>query len=488
MEPLATLRKIRLEKLEKIEKAGINPYPSKFDRTHTIVQARKLPLGMEVKIAGRITGQRTHGGATFFDLLDASGKIQLFFSKEILGPKIYPGGTSFAYNLISNLDIGDFLGISGKLFKTQAGELTVEVSEFIILAKSLRPLPSEWHGLKDVETRLRKRYLDLIFNPELKVIFAKKSLFWTNVRKYLEDQGFLEVETPALEQIPGGADARPFLTHHQAQDIDLYLRISLELHLKRLIVAGYEKIFEIGRVFRNEGIDAEHLQDYTQLEFYWAYADYRRLMDFVENFYKKAIYDTFSTLSTSFQGKKIDWGKEWPRIEYFEVFKKYTGQDLKNLEMEEDARNFAQKKGLETKKYQGQGKIIDLIYKKFVRPNLIQPAFLINHPIAVSPLAKKLPGDQTKVQRLQIVACGTELGNGFSELNDPLDQRKRFEEQAKLRARGDQEAQMMDEDFLEALEYGMPPCAGFGMSERLFAYLVDKPMREIVFFPTLKPK
>jgi len=480
MDPLENLRQIRLNKLVALRKAGIDPYPSKFDRTYTIAQARKLPLGAKVKIAGRIMGQRTHGGIVFFDLFDSTDKIQLLFSKEKLGTK--------NFNIISNFDLGDFLGIEGQLFRTKAGELTVEVSSFTLLAKSLRPLPSEWYGLKDAETRLRKRYLDLIFNPNLKEIFFKKSLFWTNVREYLKDRGFLEVETPALEQIPGGADARPFLTHHYAQDIDLYLRISLELHLKRLIVGGFEKIFEIGRVFRNEGMDAEHLQDYTQLEFYWAYVDYEMLMNFVEDFYKKVIQDTFNTKITIFQGKKINWGKKWPRIEYFEVFKKYTGQNLSELETEEDVRSFAQKKGLETKKYQGKGKIIDLIYKKFVRPNLIQPAFLINHPIEVSPLAKKIPGDETKVQRFQVLACGSELGNGFSELNDPLDQRKRFEEQSKLRARGDQEAQMMDEDFLEALEYGMPPCAGFGMSERLFAYLVDKPMREVVFFPILKPK
>jgi lysyl-tRNA synthetase class 2 len=480
MEPLANLRKIRLEKLEKIKKAGIDPYPSKFERSHTIFEARKLSLGQNIKIAGRIIGQRTHGGAIFFDLSDTSGKIQLFFSREKL--------RTVNYELLTNFDIGDFLGASGKLFKTQAGELTVEVFSFCLLAKSLRPLPSRWYGLKDIEERLRKRYLDLIFNPKLKEIFAKKSQFWANIRKYLCDQGFLEVETPAVELIPGGADARPFLTHHHAQNIDLYLRISLELHLKRLVISGYEKIFEIGRVFRNEGIDQEHLQDYTQLEFYWAYADYQSLMDFVEDFYKKIIYETFGTLTTNFKDQKIGWGKKWPRIEYFDAFKKYVGQDLKDIETEGDTRKFAEKKGLETKRYQGKGKIIDLIYKKFIRPNLIQPAFLINHPIEVSPLAKKIPGDEKKVQRIQVVACGSELGNGFSELNDPIDQRKRFEEQAKLRSRGDQEAQMMDRDFLEALEYGMPPCAGFGMSERLFAYLVDKPMREVVFFPTLKPK
>ena len=478
MEPVENLRAIRLKKLAKLKKLGVDPYPAKAEKKHSVGQCLSS-LGKKVATAGRIMAIRTHGGSTFADLVDQSGKIQIFLARDKLGPK--------PYTLVANLDVGDFLQVEGKIDKTQAGEITIFVDNFTILAKSIRPLPSKWYGLKDVEERFRRRYLDLIFNPEIKKIFVLKTKFWENIRNYLKEAGFLEVETPVLEAVPGGADAAPFITHHAALDVDLYLRISLELHLKRLIVAGFEKIFELGRVFRNEGIDAEHLQDYTQLEFYWAYADYWDLANFSEDFYKTVISQTFGTLKFKFDDTEIDWGKPWKRIDYFEIFATVTGLDLEKVS-EDNLREYAVKIGLQPPKFYGKGRLIDLIYKKKIRPKLVQPAFLVNHPVDVSPLAKKLERNPRKVQRLQVMAFGSELGNGWSELNDPVDQRERFLEQAKLRKKGDEEAQMADWDFVESLEYGMPPTAGFGLSERLFAKLVGKPMREVVFFPILKPK
>lgn len=475
---LTSLKESRLKKLEEIKKVGIDPYPARYDRQQSCFQAKEM-LGKKVKIAGRLMLWREHGGSTFADLVDESGKIQIFFKRDALGEE--------QYQFLQLLDLGDFLGIEGEVFKTQAGEITVLVQDFQLLTKSLRPLPEKWHGLVDIETRLRKRYLDLLANPEIRQMFVKKTEFWQTIRQYLCERGFLEVETPVLEAIPGGADARPFITHHNALDADFYLRISLELHLKRLLVGGFEKVFEIGRVFRNEGIDAEHLQDYTQLEFYWAYVNYEDLMDFLEDFYKKVVKETVGSLKTIREGKEIDWGGNWERLDYSDLFKKETGIDLTETTMEELYQK-AQELKLAPEKNLGKGRLIDLVYKKAVRPKIIQPSFLINLPVEISPLAKIILGEEELTQRVLVMAGGTELGNGFSELNDPLDQARRFEEQAKLRKAGDEEAQMFDRDFVEALEYGMPPTAGFGLSERLFAFLMDKPIRETVFFPLMRPE
>lgn len=481
--PLDDLQKERLKKLQNLKDAGINPYPASIKtmagkpaRTH-INEAKEME-GKNVAVVGRLKSLRPHGKITFADLEDESGKIQLFFSQsELSGEK---------YDLLANLDLGDFLQADGEVFKTQAGEITVRVSFYQLLSKSIRPLPSSWYGLKDTEERYRRRYVDLILNPEVKNLFLLKSKFWAGMRKYMVDKGFLEVETPVLESTPGGADARPFITHHFAQDIDLYLRISPELHLKRLLVGGFEKVFEIGRIFRNEGIDDEHLQDYTQLEFYWAYADYEMLMDLVQDLYQTVIKNTFETLQTEWKGQRIDWSGNWPRVDYFELLSKHWGVDAQKLTVEE-LYDLADKLKVKVEPNLGRGRLLDYIYKKTIRPKLIQPQFLINPPVDVEPLAKRIPENEDLVQRMQVLAMGSELGKGFSELNDPLDQRKRFEEQMELRKKGDEEAQMMDEDFVEALEYGMPPAAGFGISERLFAMLVDKPVREMVFFPILKP-
>jgi lysyl-tRNA synthetase class 2 len=329
--------------------------------------------------------------------------------------------------------------------------------------------------------------LDILTHPELKEMFKKKSRFWQTVREELRVAGFVEVETPVLEAVPGGADAEPFVTHHNALNQDFYLRISLELPLKRLLVGGFEKVFEIGRIFRNEGIDREHLQDYTQMECYWAYADYEEMMKFTEELYKKIVKSILGKPISKFGENAIDWEKKWKRVDYYEIFKSESGLDLKKV-TESDLFKKAKELKLTPEKHLGRGRLIDLIYKKVVRPKLIEPSFLIDPPVDVEPLAKRREDDPTRVERFQIMAAGTELGKGFSELNDPLDQRKRFEEQMALREKGDKEAQRLDEDFLEALEYGMPPAAGFGMSERFFAVLMDRPVREQQIFPLMKSR
>lgn len=476
MAPIDELRQTRIQKLESLKSLGINPYPSKFQRRQACVEALEM-VGKLVTVAGRLRGLRGHGSAMFADLVDESGKIQLFFSKEIVGEK--------KYELLKLLDLGDFIGVSGEVFKTQAGEVTVKVADFSILAKSILPLPEKWHGLVDIETRLRKRYVDLIMNPEVREMFIKKTKFWAAVRKYLTKSCFFEVETSVMEAVPGGADARPFITHHHALDTDFYLRISLELHLKRLIVGGFEKVFEIGRVFRNEGVDAEHLQEYTEMEFYWAYADYQDLMDFLEDFYKYLVKETTDGLKTVFEGQEIDWSRKWPRLDYCQLFIKLAGLDPLKTSIS-DLYQKAEELKLKPEKNLGKARLIDMIYKKTVRPTLIQPAFLINLPVLISPLAKRSEKNPEVTERVLVTACGTELGNGWSELNDPADQKQRFIEQQKLRESGDEEAQMYDQDFVEALEYGMPPTAGWGMSERLFAVLMNKPIRECVFFPMMR--
>lgn len=473
----SNLRKVRLEKLEKIKELGIDPYPASTNRTHIISEALKSE-GNKVAITGRIFSFREHGNIAFADLKDESGKIQIFFQKKLLGD---------LFKNLRLLDIGDFIQVEGEVVKTIAGEISVAPTSWTLLTKSLLPLPSEWYGLKDTELRLRKRYLDLLMNPELQEDFRKKTKFWQSIRNYMVEKGFLEVETPVLQPIPGGADARPFVTHHFAQDMDLYLRISLELPLKRLLVGGFEKVFEIGRIFRNEGIDDEHLQDYTQLEFYWAYADYNQLMDLVEEMYKKVINETLGTLTTKWNGQEIKWEGKWPRVDYTDLLNEHWGVSIEKLTVS-DLYKLADKLQVKVEPNLGKGRLLDYLYKKTIRPKLIQPMFVLNHPVEVEPLAKRIPGKPQNVQRMQVLAMGSELGKGFSELNDPIDQRERFEEQMKLREAGDEEAQMKDDDFVEALEYGMPPAAGFGVSERLFALLIDKPVREMVFFPTMKPE
>ncbi|MBI5401356.1 lysine--tRNA ligase [Candidatus Wolfebacteria bacterium] len=481
---LENIRQTRIDKLNNLAKAGFEVYPEKSQKDYSNKYALENfdnLLNKEIFLTGRIRSLRQMGVLIFFHIEDESGKIQALLKEDVSGKD--------AFKLFAeNIDIGDFVQIEGKLFKTKSEEKTIEVKSWKILSKAIRPIPSEFYGLKDKEELLRKRYLDLIVNSETKELFRKKNTFWKAVREILSKKGFLEVDTPALEAVPGGAEARPFITHHNALDRDFYLRISLELPLKRLLVGGFEKICEIGKVFRNEGIDAEHLQDYIAMEFYWAYADMKQGMKFVEKMYKEIVKKISNGLTTEYEGNKIDWSAKWPKFDYFKEFKKETGIDLSKNVSVEKLKEKADELGVKYDISYGKGRMIDTIYKKTVREKLIQPCFLIGHPVEVSPLAKKDPKNPKKVLRFQVIAGKSELGNGFSELNDPIDQRKRFEEQMKLRQAGDAEAQMLDEDFIEAIEYGMPPAVGFGLSERLFAFLMDKPIRETVFFPPMKAK
>lgn len=473
----------RKKKLSLLKEAGINPYPARIKRSFSIGQARKdfpklSKSKKKVSLAGRIFSLRDQGSLLFADLKDDSGDIQVVIKKDNL--------KNFKI-LKDSLDRGDYISTSGSLFKTKSGQESLEAKEVLVIGKSLQPIPAEHFGIEETETKLRKRYLDILLNPETKEVFRKKSIFWGTFRNELEKAGFLEVETPVLEETPGGAEAEPFKTHHNALDQDFYLRISLELPLKKLLVAGYDKVFEIGRIFRNEGIDREHLQDYTQLEFYWSYSDYEELMKFTEKLYKTVIKKTTGGLTTVYQGLKINWSKNWPKVDYCREFEKVNKLNLVKAS-KDDLFKKAESLGLKPEKNLGRGRLIDLIFKKTIRPKLIQPCFLINPPVDIEPLAKRHDKNPDVVERFQIMAGGTELGKGFSELNDPLDQRKRFEDQMRLREAGDKEAQMLNEDFLEALEYGMPPASGFGVSERLFAVILDKPIRETVIFPLMRSK
>ena len=503
MSSIDEIKKVRLKKLISLQKAGLLAYPAKTNRTHSIAEALKnfnklAKSDAELCLAGRIMALRGHGGATFLDIYDGSsftnsielvnGKIQVLIKEDKLGE----GGYEF---FINHFDIGDFIEVSGILVKTKRGEKTIEARDYKMLAKSLLPLPEKWHGLQDVEEKLRKRYLDILFNPEIGDMVKKRAVFWNSMREFLVGKGFLEVETPILEITTGGADARPFITHHNALDMDLYLRISAgELWQKKLMVAGFEKTFEIGRQFRNEGMDAEHLQDYTQMEFYWAYADYEMGMKLVEELYKYIIKKTFGTLKFKIRGLNIDFSKKWEKYDYRTIINKYAKIDVFEASLPEMEKQL-QKLGIEyDKKGFNRTRAIDNLFK-YCRKNLIGPGFLINLPIEVSPLAKRAerkpinPVQSKIAQRFQVIVAGSEVGNGYSELNDPIDQAERFKEQQKLREAGDQEAQMFDKDFIEALEYGMPPTCGFGIGgERLFAFLMDKPARETQIFPLMKPK
>jgi lysyl-tRNA synthetase class 2 len=474
----------RNKKLAAIQNAGIDPYPARVSRSFSVSHALEHfeSLSAEkksVSLAGRLTAVRGQGKIIFADIEDESGKIQAVLKDDITKD------FEFWWTV---LDLGDFISVTGPVFLTKKGEKSVEVEKLEIASKTLLPPPDKYYGVEDIETRLRERYVDLMVHPEVREMFRKKSVFWQTTRECLLAAGFFEVETPILEAIAGGAEAEPFVTHHNALDTDFYLRIAPELNLKRLMVGGFEKVFEIGRIFRNEGIDAEHLQDYTQMEMYWAYQDYEGLMVFFEKMIKTVIEKTFGTLTIARKGQEIDWGKLWVRYDYYDLFEKYAGMDLKTATKDQLLKK-AKELQIETADASlGRGRLIDLIYKKTVRPTLIQPGFLVNPPVDIEPLAKRLPSDKDRVERFQIVAYGTELGKGFSELNDPIDQRGRFEEQMKLREAGDAEAQMFDEDYVRALEHGMPPTAGFAYSERLFAVLMDKPVRETVFFPLMRKK
>jgi len=473
-------RKIRLEKLKKIRETGVDPYPAKFDKKQSLQEAYNSKLGTKVQTAGRLMTIRDMGKLCFCHLMDETQKMQIALQVDKIGQEAYDW-------FVKNFDMGDFVGIVGEVFKTHKGEISILVEKYTLLTKALRPLPEKWHGLVDEELKLRKRYLDFIANPELKELFYRKAKFWQATRDFLQAKGFLEVETPALETTVGGADAEPFVTHHNALDIDLYLRISIgELWQKRLMVAGFEKTFELGRQFRNEGMSREHLQDYTQMECYWAYADYNGMMTLVEEMYKKIIKETYNKLEFTIGGFTVDFGKKWEKIDYIQTIKKDYDIDVSKATKDAIIKKLKDLR-IDFAADLAKPRLIDILWKQ-VRKTIVGPVFLINHPVDVSPLAKRDPKDPNKVQRFQIIVAGSEMGNGYSELNDPLDQEERFKEQAQMREAGDLEAQMMDQDFVEALEYGMPPTAGFGFSERLFSFLENKTARECQIFPLMRPE
>jgi lysyl-tRNA synthetase class 2 len=473
----------RLKKLKKIKAKGINPYPAKTARNYTCgdvlsEQRALIKSGQKVIVAGRLIAMRGHGKLVFSDIIDQSGKIQIAFKADVLTRN---------FEMIEFFDVGDFVEISGPVFVTKVGETTIKAEKVKILSKSLRPLPDKWHGLQDEEMRYRKRYLDFIMNPQLRELFIKKARFWQSIRNFMLEKDFLEVETPALENTAGGADANPFITHHDYLDIDIYLRISMgELWQKRLMVAGFDKTFELGRQFRNEGVSREHLQDYTQMEFYWAYANYEDSMALVEGMYKRVAKDVFGTHKFKMAGFEVDLSKIWDRIDYTETINKAYKIDVLNMS-ETELKKLLKDKKIDFRSIDRKGRLIDLLWKQ-IRREVTGPAFLINHPVEVSPLAKRKEDDPRLTERYQVLIAGSEQGNGYSELNDPQDQAERFTKQAKMREEGDIEAQMDDQEFVEALEYGMPPTTGFGVSERLFAFMADKPVRECVMFPLLKPE
>jgi len=472
----------RKKKLQAFIGAGLNPYPSHTDRTHTNAQALEqyeVLQGQTITVVGRIRGLRAMGKLTFIHVEDGTARLQVLLKADDIGADKFK-----FFN--DNFDIGDFVEVSGTLFKTKTEEKTVQASDYKILAKSLLPLPSEHYGLEDPELKLRKRYLDILLDDSMKQLFVKKNQFWSAMREFLVSKGFLELQMPILEATPGGAEAEPFITHHNALDRDFFLRISLELPLKKMLVAGYEKVFEIGRIFRNEGISPTHLQDYTQMEFYWAYADFDQLMQFCQELYQYTIEKTCGTLAVTSNGITVDWSGTWQKVDYLKVFQEHTGLDLNGV-TDDDLKHYADSQNITYEAFARRGRLIDLIFKKVRgKIGLNKPVFLINQPMELEPLAKRDENNPKIVQRMQIIAYGTELGKGFGELNDPTDQRARFEMQMKLREAGDIEAQMLDEDYLEAMEYGMPPAAGFGISERLFSMLVDKSIRETVIFPPMK--
>lgn len=481
----------RREKMEALREAGIDPFGHRFDRTHTATKVREefgeddketlLDEKPEVTIAGRMMSKRGKGKVGFADIRDRSGKMQIYVRKDVVGDD--------NYMIFKKADLGDILGISGEVMKTDSGELTVKANHVTHLAKALRPLPDKWHGLTDVEQKYRKRYLDLISNEDSFDRFVKRTKIVSAVREYLDNNGFLEVETPVLHNQAGGANARPFVTHHNALDIDLYLRIALELHLKRLIVGGMERVYEIGRVFRNEGIDTKHNPEFTELETYAAYWDLTDVMTETEGIFRFAAHKVLDTGKLTYQGMAIDLDAPFARINMLDAIKDKTGVDFWPEMSVDDARKLADEHDVHYEPYWKVGHIISAFFDQFVEETLIQPTFITGHPIEVSPLAKKNPKDPRFVERFELFVGGGEYANAFTELNDPIDQRQRFEAQAAEKSAGNDEAQGIDDDYVEALEYGMPPTGGLGIGiDRLVMLLTDAPsIRDVLLFPTLRP-
>lgn len=480
MEDFQNEEQIRLRKLKEIKEAGINPFPANFDKKNMVAEISQATDGTKLQIAGRLMTMREMGKLCFCHLMDGSGRAQIALRQDIIGKDEFKW-------FVKKFDMGDFVGVEGEVFTTHKGEKTLLVKKYTLLAKALLPLPEKWHGLKDEEERLRKRYLDMLVNPEVREMIVKKSKYYEATRAFLRKRNFIEVETPVLENTTGGADARPFVAHHNAMDIDVFLRISVgELWQKRLMVGGLEKTFEMGRIFRNEGMDAEHLQDYTSMEFYWAYANWEDGMQLTEELIKYVAQETFGTLKFKIKDFEIDLNQKWQRIDYRDEIKKQTKIDIEKVAVEQIKEKLQELK-VEYDDFNDLSKGIDQLWK-YCRRSIAGPVFLIYPPKIISPLAKESSERPGYVERYQLILAGSELCNGFSELNDPLDQEERFKKQAILREAGDEEAQMHDHDFVEALKHGMPPTTGLGISERLFAFLMDKPVRECQIFPLMKPK
>jgi lysyl-tRNA synthetase, class II len=483
MASLEEIRAERIQKLEYLKSKGIDPYPAATRRDSSIADIRQvfddLAASGETKtIAGRVLAIRSHGGSIFLDLFDGTGRLQAYLKQEDLGEK---------FELFERAaDIGDFIEVSGTMFLTKKGEPSLHAASWTMLSKTLRPLPDKWHGLVDTEERFRKRYLDILMNPEMRELFEKKTLFWDSVRRFLKARGFMEVETPTLEVTTGGAEATPFKTYHEDFNLDVYLRISVgELWQKRLMAAGFPKTFEIGRAYRNEGSDMNHVQEFTNMEFYWAYASYTDGMQLVRELYRTIATEVFGTTSFETRGHAFDLAGEWKHIDYRQEVLERISIDVLAASDTEIA-NKLKELGVQ---YEGttRERMTDTLWK-YCRKSIAGPAFLVNHPKLVSPLSKSRPDNPLLTERFQVILAGSEVGNGFSELNDPLDQEERFKAQQLLIEAGDKEAMMPDFEFTEMLEYGMPPTCGFGFGETLFAFLSDKTLRETHLFPLMKPK
>lgn len=482
----------RYQKLEQYREMGIDPFGTRFQPTHHaqelldaydgLTKEELAQKDVQVRMAGRLMTKRLHGKAGFAHIQDLSGRMQIYVRADDVSEK--------EFRVFQMLDIGDLIGVEGHLFKTNRGETTVWVRRLVFLTKSLLPLPDKYHGLKDVEQRYRERYVDLIVNPEVKETFLLRSKIIRTIRQYLDDQGYLEVETPTMHAIAGGAAARPFVTHHNALDMTLYMRIAIELHLKRLIVGGLEKVYELGRVYRNEGISTRHNPEFTMLELYAAYTDYHDMMDLTESLIAHVAKEVKGTTHIVYQGQEIDLTPPWRRASMVELIREAVGIDFSQPMSEDEARRLAQEHGLSVEEHMGFGHIVNLFFEEYVEDKLIQPTFVYGHPVEISPLAKKNPEDPRYTERFELFIVGREHANAFSELNDPIDQRRRFEEQLKERARGNEEAHELDEDFLRALSYGMPPTGGLGIGiDRLVMLLTDAPsIRDVLLFPLMKER
>lgn len=484
-EELHEQRRVRREKLAELQAAGHDPFQiTTYDVTHTAKQIRdhydELE-GKEVSLAGRMMSRRKMGKASFIDLRDHTDRIQSYVRVDNVGEESY---ASF-----KKWDIGDIIGLKGTVFKTKSGEISIHATEIVLLSKALLPLPEKFHGLTDTETRYRQRYVDLIVNPEVRDTFVKRSLIIREIRNYLDQEKFLEVETPVLHTIAGGAAARPFITHHNALDIDMYMRIALELHLKRLIVGGFDRVYEIGRVFRNEGIDTRHNPEFTLLELYQAYTDFNGMMDLTENLIRHVAKTVLGSGIIQYGDVTIDLEKPFERLSMKDAVKKYAGVDFGEISTLEEARAVAKEHHVDYEEHHLKGDILNLFFEAFCEDKLIQPTFITEHPVEISPLAKRKPSDPDYTERFELFIVGREHANAFSELNDPIDQRARFEHQMELRAAGDDEASETDEDFLTALEYGMPPTGGLGIGvDRLVMLLTNSAsIRDVLLFPTMKP-